>query len=728
MTDRVQLVDARTGQHAGAAAVWRTRWRRLRRAGAGVLVGLAVLEGLAVADAVFVGRLPEVPPANALWMANRVPGVTFVGAQGQVLGHRGAQYGAWVRLNELPGYVPQAFLAIEDRRFYEHHGLDWRGVARAAVVDLKAGQPRQGGSTLTQQLARMLFLKPEQTFRRKAQELLLARRLEHELGKDDLLELYLNRIYFGDHAYGLAAASQAYFAKAPSQLTVSEAALLAGLPKAPSRLSPANDLDAAWTRGRLVLAKMVETGVLSEAQAEAAAADRPQLRAPAADSEGAMRWVFDAAQGEARVLVGDKAPDLVIKVTADPTLQEAGWRTVQAMIRGEGRARGAREGALVALDPDGGIRAMVGGVDPSSAFNRAAQAQRQPGSAFKPFVWAAALEHGVHPGDVRSDGFIRVGNWTPSNFGGGSRGMVTVAQALQQSLNTVSVRLALETGVSKVAALARRFGLQSIPEHPGPSLALGAYEVSLLQLTAGYQGLQTGGRLSRPYLISEIDDGRGQPLYQHPPSGPTPVYDQLEAAQMVRMLEGVIGWGTGRRAGFGRVAAGKTGTSQDFRDAWFVGFTPDWVAGVWVGNDDSRPMAGVTGGQLPAEIWRRFMIIAHDGLPPRDFTWAGAVLPEPSLPLARSPWRGSVVDDGAAAIDQGEDEEDIPAAGWTEARADGGQGPWREPARWSYRSDGRGAGRQAEAEGWAPARENDPRGWGPRGWRSSDGGDGWVDR
>ena len=627
MTDQDETSAVDAGREPVAAPMRARAFAVLRRIPAPVLAGLIIAEALVLADVALVGELPKVPPADALWLAGRAQGVTFEDAQGQVIGHRGAGYGPWVRLQELPAYVPQAFLAIEDRRFYEHGGVDLRGVARAAVADLRSGQTRQGGSTLTQQLARMLFLKPDQTFRRKAQEMLLARRLEGSLSKDELLELYLNRIYFGDRAYGLAAAAQTYFGKSASQLTVQEAALLAALPKAPTRLSPSNDLGAAWNRGQLVLAKMAETGALSPQAAAEAAALPPRLSLHDDPPEGAMRWVYDDAQAQARALVGDQVPDIVIKVTADPAMQEQALHTLQAVIGAEGRARGAHQAALVALDPDGGIRAMVGGVNPSGAYNRAVQAQRQPGSAFKPFVWAAALEHGVQPYDVRSDGFIRVGNWTPQNFGGERFGAVTVAQALQQSLNTVSVRLALETGVSKVAALARRFGLESIPEQPGPSLALGAYEVSLLQLTAGYQALQTGGRLSRPYLVSEVTDGKGRVLYHRPPSGAVPVYSQLQAGQMVRMLEGVIGWGTGRRAGFGRVAAGKTGTSQDFKDAWFVGFTPDWVCGVWVGNDDSRPMAGVTGGQLPAEIWRRFMIFAHQGLPYRDFAWAGQLPP-----------------------------------------------------------------------------------------------------
>ncbi len=684
MTDEEQAAPPIPADDSNAPARPRRRLRVLGMVLPSLLLGLAAVEAAVLLDATFVGELPPLPRTDALWAAGRAAGVTFLDVQGRTIGHRGADYGPWVELKDLPAYVPAAFLAIEDRRFYEHHGLDWRGLARAALVDLRTGHATQGGSTLTQQLARTLFLKPEQTFRRKAQELVLAGELEAALGKDDLLELYLNRIYFGDRAYGLSAAAQDYFGKPASQLSLPEAAMLAALPKAPSRLSPATDQDGAWARARLVLAKMVETGAITPAAAAEAAARRPQLRRQDGAPEGAMRWVFDAAQQQARALVGDQVPDIVIKVTVDPALQAEGLQALQDGVAREGRARGARQGALVALDPDGGIRALIGGTDPSAAFDRAIQAQRQPGSAFKPFVYAAALERGVEPYETRSDGFIRVGNWTPENFGGGSRGQVTVAQALQYSLNTVAVRLALEAGVSNVAALARRFGVTSIPEHPGPSVALGAYEVSLLQLTAGYQGLQSGGRLSRPYLVSEVTDGRGQVLYHRPPSGGVPVYNEFKAGQMVRMMEGVIGWGTGRRAAIGRPAAGKTGTSQAFRDAWFVGFTPDWVCGVWIGNADSRPMAGMTGGQLPAEIWRRFMIVAHRGLPVRDFPWAQ--LPSPSYSAAaRDP-------DGAQEAEPAPDEpvtmqpEESPSR-WTQARAEGLSPPWRSERSGEYAPD-----------------------------------------
>ncbi|WP_374576083.1 transglycosylase domain-containing protein [Phenylobacterium sp.] len=611
------------------------------------LVGAAGF-GLAV-QRFYVAGLPQIPDRATLWSAGRPPGVTFIGPDGQVLAYRGPRHGRRVELADLPARVPQAFLAAEDKRFYQHGPIDLRGLLRAAAVNLRAGRPVEGASTLSQQLARTLFLKPDKTIKRKIQEAFLAARLEQALSKDEILQLYLNRIYFGDRAYGLAAAADGYFGKDPRDLTLGEAALLAALPKAPTRLSLTKDLPAAWSRARLILTTMAEMNWITPDEARAALAAAPKVRAPAPSSEGDMAWALDAAQKEAEGLVGPgAAPDLVVRLTVDPALQAA---AAQALRRNLGAA--GRQGALVALAPDGAIRAMIGGVDHGkSPYDRALQARRQPGSSFKPFVWAAALEQGVGPFDVRMDEPIAINGWTPQNYGGGYHGPVTVERALQLSLNTVSVRLAREAGVDHVASLARRFGLSTIPEHPGPSLALGAYEVSLLQLVSAYQVLQNAGSRVQPYLVAEVTNARGDVLYRRAPSAGAPVYSQYQAGQMVRMMQGVITAGTGRRADIGRPAAGKTGTSQDYRDAWFVGFTPDWACGVWVGHDDNRPMRGVTGGSTPATIWRAFMTVAEKGLPVRDFDWAPELTPPPSWfddqyaedPYAEDP--GETGDDG----------------------------------------------------------------------------------
>jgi penicillin-binding protein 1A len=567
---------------------------------------------------------PEIPDRAALSVLNQAPGMTFEDAAGRVIATRGPRHGHAVRLSELPPYVPRAFMAAEDRRFYQHGPIDLQGVSRAVVANWRARRTVQGGSTLTQQLAKTLFLKPEQTLSRKLQEGVIAYRLEQRMSKDEVLELYLNRIFFGDNAYGVDAAAQTYFGKPASALTLQEAALLAALPKAPTRLALTNDMTAALHRSRLILAAMRAEGWISARDEDAALALPPKL-APPAPGEGDYGYLLDMAAAQAVQIAGGAAPDLVVRLTIDPGLQASAQASVREAIAQDGQRAGVSQGALVLLAPDGAIRALVGGADhQASAFNRVTQAQRQPGSAFKPFIYAAALEAGIKPTDIRQDAPVHIGLWSPANFGGAYRGPVTVADALAHSINSVAVRLADEVGRDKVGEIAHRFGLMSIPANPDLSVALGAYEVNLLELTSGYQVFQSGGQRNQPYLIREIVTTRGDSLFVRPPSAGVGIYDAFRASQMVRMLEGVVLEGTGTRADFGRPAAGKTGTSQNFRDAWFVGFTPDWVCGVWVGNDDGAPMNQVTGGAIPAQIWRRMMVTAHANLEPHDFAWMAA--------------------------------------------------------------------------------------------------------
>ncbi|HEY3890006.1 MAG TPA: PBP1A family penicillin-binding protein, partial [Caulobacteraceae bacterium] len=505
--------------------------------------------------------------------------------------------------------------------------VDFQGIARAAWTNWRAGHTVQGGSTLTQQLARTLYLTPKQTIQRKLEESVIAWRLEQKMSKDEVLELYLNRIFFGDNAYGIDAAAQTYFGKPASQLDLSQAALLAALPKAPTRLALTNDMDAALARSHLVLATMHAQGWISDADEQAALAHPPKLAAEA-PAEGDFGYVLDMAAAQAVQIAGGQAPDLVVRLTVDSNLQTTAQSVVREAIDTEGKRDNIHQGALVLLAPGGAIRALVGGRDHQlSAFNRATQAQRQPGSSFKPFVYASALETGIKPTDIRLDAPIRIGLWSPGNYEAGYRGPVTLAVALAHSINTVAVRLANEVGAGKIAEVAHRFGLKSIPDDPQLSIALGAYEVNLLELTSAYQVFQQGGQRNDPYLIDQIATQRGDVIFAHPPSAGAMVYDVNNAGAMVRMMEGVITMGTGTRAAFGRPAAGKTGTTQDWKDAWFVGFTPDWVCGVWVGNDDGDPTRKVTGGQVPAEIWRRMMIAAHQNVPIHDFAWLPAETP-----------------------------------------------------------------------------------------------------
>jgi penicillin-binding protein 1A len=604
------------------------------RAGLLILAALLAL-GVAAAMAVVVvvsldvKDAPQIPSQEALWTIRRSPGVTFLDRNGAVIATRGAKYGAPVRLADLPAYVPKAFLAAEDRRFYRHGPIDVVAIARAALADLRAGRSAEGASTLSQQLARTLFLKRERSLKRKVQEAYLAWRLEQSLGKDQVLELYLNRTYFGDGAYGLDAAAKTYFGKPASQLSLVEAATLAGLPNAPTRLALTNAMPAALARAHRILEIMGQEGWITPSDLRTALAQTPTL-APQSKGEGDEGYVLDQAAAEAWQLTGGQTPDLVIRTTIDPALQAAGAQMVRGVVLKEGARRNVSQGALVTLAPDGAILAMVGGLDHDlSPFNRVTQAKRQPGSSFKAFVYGAAVERGATAREVRLDGPISIGGWSPQNYGHSYLGPVTLQEALARSLNTVSVRLTLEVGPDTVADFAHRLGLSDIPFHPGPSIALGAYEVTPLELAAGYQVFQDGGQRTTPYLVSEIRSTRGDLLYARSADPPASVLDPLFATRMVGMLEGVITSGTGMGANIGRPAAGKTGTSQDWRDAWFVGFTPDLLTVVWVGNDNGAPMAKVTGGELPAEIWKKFMTVALKGTPPRDFPW---LVPEPAAP------------------------------------------------------------------------------------------------
>jgi penicillin-binding protein 1A len=594
------------------------RLNRFRRGliAAGIAAAMLLTVGGAHAWRWYFGDLPEIPPTAALADVGRAPGMTFVDQDGRPLATRGAKYGRQVKLKDLPPYVPAAFLAVEDRRFREHGAVDLWGIARAVGVNTSAGHTKEGASTLTQQLARNLFLGPERTLKRKVQEAVLAYELEDRLGKDGILQLYLNRVYLGENAFGIDAAARTYFGKPASQLTLTEAAVLAGLPKAPSKLGPMHDPDAALKRGRLVLERMRRAGFITAAQEQQAAAQT--ITVATHTPEGDLAWAFDLAAAQAKSDVGNLADDLIVKLTISPALQRAAAGVVRDALDGEGKRVGAGQAAVVLLAPDGAIRVLIGGRShDDSPFDRAVQARRQPGSSFKPFVWAAALEAGVKPTDYRSTTKLAFGPWSPSDHA--SAATLSLADALAQSSNNVAVRLADEAGPKKVAALARRFGVVDLPDNPGLSLALGAYEVTPLELTGAYQGFQQGGNLVRPYLVAEVAKSDGTVLYRRPDSSPVRIFDPAKTREMISMMSGVIDHGTGRKAKLDRPAAGKTGTTQENRDAWFVGFTPDWAAGVWVGNDDSRPMKGVAGGDLPAEIWRRIMVLAHQGLPARDF-------------------------------------------------------------------------------------------------------------
>ncbi len=590
------------------------------------LVVLGLVAGLV--GGAFVWRwafhdLPELPSsAVALWEVRRESSVTLTGMGGERLVVRGPRYERPVLLAELPAHVPQAFLAIEDRRFYDHDGVDRRGLARAVMVNIRAGSTVQGGSTLTMQLVKNLILSPERTVRRKLQEIRIALALENLLSKDEILELYLNRVYLGERAYGIEAAAQTYFAKSATELTVAEAAILAALPKAPSRLAPTDNLDAARARAEDVLQAMLDAEYIDPLTYLSAVTMPAELmQADGASYDSAVfGHVFDAAVAEAEAALGGPLPPVVtIQVAIDPQLQIAAHNAVTSIMDAEGPGRDAGEAALTALDMTGRVRAMVGGRNyRDSQFNRATQAERQPGSAFKPVVFAAGFEAGMDPATTFRDRPIDIEGWTPENYGGGFRGMVTIADALKRSINTIAALAGAEVGPPAVAEMAERLGITS-ELAVVPALSLGAGETRLIDMTAVYGAFANDGRRTDPVLVTEIRDARGDLLWAAPEPAPGhQVIDQAQARWMSTMLQSVVIDGTGTRARLrGHTAAGKTGTSQNSRDAWFVGYTGHLTAGVWVGNDDDTPTDSVTGGQLPAQIWQRFMTQAHDGLAPR---------------------------------------------------------------------------------------------------------------
>ena len=547
----------------------------------------------------------DLPDPAALDTEYRTPGITLLAADGAVLGTAGPVHAEPVALAELPATLPRAVLAIEDRRFYLHSGVDWFGVARAAIRNLLAGRVVQGGSTITQQLAKNLFLTSERSFRRKIRELLLALWLEHRFTKDQLLTIYLNRVYLGGGTYGVEAAAWRYFGKTVRDLSLPESAMIAGLLKAPSRYAPTRDLLLAQSRAGQVLDRMVASGWLE--QAEAAAAKRSPARPTGAYiGSGGARYFVDWVLERVPSYVGAPRQDLIIDTSLQPAFQQAGEKTLAASLN-EAIEVDANQAALIALGPDGAVRAMIGGRDyRKSQFNRATQARRQPGSAFKLFVYLAALNAGFKPSHQFIDEAVEIDGWRPRNYDGLYKGKVTLREAFAQSINTVAVRLTERVGREQVIAMARRLGVTGLLR-PTPSLALGTAETTLLELTTAYASVANGGRVLWPYGIVEIRNRKGIVLYHRKGSHVGQAITPGVASAMDDLLQAVVTGGTGRSAGL-LGAAGKTGTSQDFRDAWFIGYRGEITAGIWLGNDGSTPMDRVTGGGLPARLWRTFMV------------------------------------------------------------------------------------------------------------------------
>jgi penicillin-binding protein 1A len=555
------------------------------------------------------------PPIDDLTATTRRPSVTLLGDDGKLIATFGDLFGQPVKLKDLPRYLPEAVMATEDHRFYHHFGVDLIGLLRAAVVNLRAGHVLQGGSTLTQQLAKNLFLSPDRTMTRKIQEALLAVWLERRFTKNEILEIYLNRVYFGAGAYGVDAAAHRYFDKSARQVTLYEAATIAGLLKAPTRYSPARDSALAAERARHVLDAMRDEGYINAAQEQAAFNQQQQQTAVATRARPSNRYFADWIYEQIPEYAGLGNRDLVITTTLDARMQQEAEAAIEKTLDQDGAKANVGQGALVAMTPDGAIRAMVGGRSYNgSQFNRATQALRQPGSAFKAIVYAAALEHGLSPYQHFDDHRIRIGKWEPRNFENEYRGDVSVADAVAFSINTVAAQVIERTGVNAVIAMARRLGITTDLQRDA-SLALGTNEVTLIELTSAYAAFAGGGMGAWPYGILEIKDRDGNVVYRRGGSGPGRVVPAGIAGTMNQLLAGVIERGTGHAARLDRPAAGKTGTTQDFRDALFVGYTAQLVAGVWFGNDDNTPMKHITGGTLPARTWHNFMTAATQGQP-----------------------------------------------------------------------------------------------------------------
>lgn len=560
----------------------------------------------------------QLPAANTWKVPERAPNIRIVAADGQLISNRGKMGGEAVSIDELPYYVPEAFISIEDRRFMSHWGLDPIGILGAMRINVMAGRSPfsgHGGSTITQQVAKNLFLTPEQTIGRKIQEALLALWLEHTYTKEQILGLYLNRMYFGAGAHGIEAASERYFGKSARNLSLGEAAILAGVLKAPSALSPDTHPQAAAARARLVLNAMAEEGYISKAEAKAAAiSDTDHLRTKVLGSES---YVADWVETLMQSYIGKVDQDVVVTTTIDWNLQKQAEFAVKDMVAQNGKAHHFSQGALVSMSPDGAVRAIVGGVDyAKSQYDRAVTARRQTGSTFKPFVYLTALQDGYTPQTVIDDAPLDYNGWKPENAEHKYFGPVPLKTALAYSLNTVAARLSIAVGPKNVVETARRMGISS-PLQPVPSIALGTQSLSLLELTAAYAPFANGGQGVIAHVITKIATPDGKVLYQASPAGPGRVMTPEQVGMMDSMLAGAVEIGTGKRAKLpGWPIGGKTGTTQDDKDAVFVGFSSHMITGVWLGNDDSSPMSHVSGGSFPAEIWSEVMQKAHQGLAP----------------------------------------------------------------------------------------------------------------
>ena len=608
---------------------------------AGWVLGLWAVVGIAGLIAYHASQLP---PIDQLAVPKRPPNIAILASDGSLLANRGETGGRVVGIKELPTYLPRAFVAIEDRRFYSHFGVDPVGILRAIGQNLTRRGVAQGGSTLTQQLAKNLFLTPERSASRKIQEAILALWLEHKYTKDELLELYLNRVYFGAGAYGVEAAAQRYFGKPAKNVSVAEAAMLGGLVQAPSRLAPNRNLPAAQARAAQVVAAMQELGFITAQDAKVALAQ--PARSASSRGGGSANYVADLVMDVLDDFVGTIEGDIIVQTTVDTTLQATAEKALVDELNAKGGRYNVGQGALVSMRPDGAIRALIGGRDyAQSQFNRATTAKRQPGSSFKPFVYLAAVERGATPDTVKEDAPIKIGNWQPENYSHQYEGPVTLRTALALSLNTVAVRLGQEVGAKAVVQTAQRLGITS-PLQANGSIALGTSEVTPLEMVGAYGAFANGGMGVIPYVVAGVKGADGKVLYKRGDGGLGRVIDPNAVGMMNAMMHETFVIGTAKKGDIpGWDLAGKTGTSQDFRDAWFIGYSGSLVTGIWLGNDDGEPTKKASGGNLPVEIWKTYMSVALKGQTPVPLPglnrWRKA--PETTASVASAPNPGNIL-------------------------------------------------------------------------------------
>lgn len=550
--------------------------------------------------------LPDIDQAVA---RTRQPSTTITAENGNEVKTFGSVYSEVIRLNELPSYVPDAIISTEDRRFYAHFGFDIVAFTRAMLTNIFMGRYAQGGSTITQQVAKNLFLTSQKNIKRKTQELLLAFWLEHKFSKEQILTLYLNRVYLGAGTYGIEAASQKYFQKSSRDMNLLEAAIIAGMLKAPSRYNPIASAERAKARAKVVLQNMVNNDALTERQMKYA------LTLPVGEDKSykvqGADYFADWVYREVNDYIGERDNDIYVYTTLDQKIQENAEKILREAVLAA-KNRNVSEGAVVVLNKSGEVKAMVGGIDyRKSQFNRAVTALRQPGSAFKTFVYLTALQNGWKREDRIDDVPLSIGKWKPENYDKKYYGSVTLDEALMKSLNLATVNLSESLSRKDIIRTAKKMGI-STPVENTPSLALGTFEVKVIDMATAYSAIANGGYATWPHAIKEIYTRDGYQLYQREADTENRILDAGAVKDLTKMLEKVISQGTGRRAKIPGFAAGKTGTTQDYRDAWFVGFTDEYVIAVWVGNDDNSPMKGVTGGTLPAEIWRKIALSVRE--------------------------------------------------------------------------------------------------------------------